>query len=599
MEETSPNMASEAQASTTEAPETSNSQKISMAQTDSQPSGKLTNEPGKSIVSACNELQNERRNPFKIPQDCDIFVLRDIERQQRKKEHDEQKKLKIYEKVTYAVRVNAKYGSPQKVVQEPEEDAKAKHQANVKKLSALKSDPSWKVKVTRDRHIEKETLNEYINKKREMFILQYSLTMKKDEMRKLEEVAAAEELKLEKAEQYLEEDAAMFDEFLKENDKNSVEAMQIAEQETKLKLDKVVEIKKVTTQMMAVKNDIVKFEELLKDYRVYRDFLVRLSPKEWRDERENRKKEIRLAKATSKEKSMESPRKQPVPASVLRRQSSKVSIHSTQELRTVKLDAKPDFDRRKSSAVSELRDLDVDWSDSDEEQELYFTHPKQLLNIYTELEEQNLSLILNSQETEEAVEEIKQAMATAQHKMNCETDFLKQQLNVLNEAVAKEESRAAELELKAKMFSFSQSTIEDQDKMLEALDQKVGEVYRACIGENEANMSTLQMLTSIENYLEDLFENLEKLPREKVELAQKNKEKERRMRAREERLREEKLHQEERMHRAIIRSQAEHQKKTGRKLVFRSNPPLMKELEQESQVTTDKEKEENEYYFSF
>ncbi|GCB83702.1 hypothetical protein scyTo_0024310 [Scyliorhinus torazame] len=97
-----------------------------------------------------------------------------------------------------------------------------------------------------------------------------------------------------------------------------------------------------------------------------------------------------------------------------------------------------------------------------QDQDLYFTDPKQLLDIYTELEEQNLSLILNSQETEEAVEEIKQAMATAQHKMNCETDFLKQQLNMLNEAVAKEESRAAELELKAKMFSFSQSTIEDQ-----------------------------------------------------------------------------------------------------------------------------------------
>ena len=44
-------------------------------------------------------------------------------------------------------------------------------------------------------------------------------------MRKLEEIAQAEERKLEQAEQYLEEDAAMFDEFLKENDKNSVEAI--------------------------------------------------------------------------------------------------------------------------------------------------------------------------------------------------------------------------------------------------------------------------------------------------------------------------------------------------------------------------------------
>ncbi|XP_060691805.1 cilia- and flagella-associated protein 100 [Hemiscyllium ocellatum] len=564
------------------------------SQTDSQQPGKPSAESEQDPDSACPDFLNERRNPFKIPQDCDIFVLRDIERERKKKEQNEQKKLKIHEKVTYTARVNAKFGSPQKVEEEPKEDSEAEHQANIKKLSALKSDPSWKVKVTRDRQIEKETLNDYINKKREMFILQYSLTMKKDEMRKLDEVAAAEEMKLEKAEQYLEEDAAMFDEFLKENDKNSVEAMRIAEQETKLKLEKVAEIKKVTTQMMAVKNDIVKFEETLKDYQVYRDFLIKVSPKEWKEERERKKKESKM----SQDKFEEPPLKPSIPSATLRRHGSKSNVQSSQEIRTVTLGVKPLFDRRKSSAHPSTRESEPEWSDSDEEQELYFTEPKQLLDIYTELEEQNLSLILNSQETEEAVEEIKQAMATAQLKMNCETDFLKQQLNMLNEAVAKEESRAAELELKAKMFSFSQSTIEDQDKMLEALDQKVGEVYRACIGENEANMSTLQMLTSIENYLEDLFENLEKLPREKVELAQRNKEKERRMRVREERLMEEKLHQEERIHRAMIRSQAEHQKKTGRKLVYRSKPPLMKELEKQNQITTDKEKEENEYYFS-
>lgn len=56
-------------------------------------------------------------------------------------------------------------------------------------------------------------------------MLKYSLGVKRDEMRKLEEIAAAEEKKLEMAEQYLEEDAAMFDEFLKENDNNSVAAI--------------------------------------------------------------------------------------------------------------------------------------------------------------------------------------------------------------------------------------------------------------------------------------------------------------------------------------------------------------------------------------
>ena len=57
------------------------------------------------------------------------------------------------------------------------------------------------------------------------FLTQYSLGVKRDEMRKLEEIAAAEEKKLEMAEQYLEEDAAMFDEFLKQNDQNSVDAI--------------------------------------------------------------------------------------------------------------------------------------------------------------------------------------------------------------------------------------------------------------------------------------------------------------------------------------------------------------------------------------
>ena len=44
-------------------------------------------------------------------------------------------------------------------------------------------------------------------------------------MRKLEEIVQAEEQKLLDDEKALEEDAAKFDTFLKENDKNSVEAI--------------------------------------------------------------------------------------------------------------------------------------------------------------------------------------------------------------------------------------------------------------------------------------------------------------------------------------------------------------------------------------
>ena len=46
-------------------------------------------------------------------------------------------------------------------------------------------------------------------------------------------------------------------------------------------------------------------------------------------------------------------------------------------------------------------------------------------------------------------------------------------------------------------------------------------MYRSSIGENEASINTLQMLTNIENRLEELFGKIEKMPAEKVEEAEK------------------------------------------------------------------------------
>ena len=40
-----------------------------------------------------------------------------------------------------------------------------------------------------DRQIEKEDLAKYISRKREMFLVQYSLGVKREEIRKLEEIA--------------------------------------------------------------------------------------------------------------------------------------------------------------------------------------------------------------------------------------------------------------------------------------------------------------------------------------------------------------------------------------------------------------------------
>lgn len=52
-----------------------------------------------------------------------------------------------------------------------------------------------------------------------------------------------------------------------------------------------------------------------------------------------------------------------------------------------------------------------------QEPELYFTNPAQMLDIFSELEEQNLSLIQNSQDTEEALDEMKKTIVQTKEKM--------------------------------------------------------------------------------------------------------------------------------------------------------------------------------------
>lgn len=114
-----------------------------------------------------------------------------------------------------------------------------------------------------------------------MFLVQYALGVKREEMRKLEEIAQAEEQKLLDDEKALEEDAAKFDAFLKENDKNSVEAIKKAELETKAKLEKMQDIKKLNIQIMGIKSDMSKNDDQLKDLLKYRQFLESLTPDEF------------------------------------------------------------------------------------------------------------------------------------------------------------------------------------------------------------------------------------------------------------------------------------------------------------------------------
>ena len=84
-------------------------------------------------------------------------------------------------------------------------------------------------------------------------------------------------------------------------------------------------------------------------------------------------------------------------------------------------------------------------TDSGKEREMYFKQPKQLLDLFTQLEEQNLFLIQNSQETEQALEELKQDFTATQVSMDGKTSSLRENIGELKSQIGDEEVKAEQL----------------------------------------------------------------------------------------------------------------------------------------------------------
>mmetsp|Transcript_12014 Transcript_12014/g.25254 ORF Transcript_12014/g.25254 Transcript_12014/m.25254 type:complete len:416 (-) Transcript_12014:229-1476(-) len=221
---------------------------------------------------------------------------------------------------------------------------------------------------------------------------------------------------------------------------------------------------------------------------------------------------------------------------------------------------------------------------------MYFQKPQQLLDIFAQLEEQNLFLIQNCQETEEALEELKMKYRETKQRMDAETDGLQAQIDVLQSAIKIEEEKG-----KALMDRATRNTkgvLSGKDVSLDDLSSKVTEVYVRCGFEADASQSSLQMLTNIEAKLEEYLAIIDQMPEDFVEVAEKQKEKERRQRAREEKIEAQRREQERRVQRSLERAQAPVHKKQGKPLMFRSVPPTRKKKEDDTgPKQTDEEQE--------
>ncbi|KAM4618477.1 cilia- and flagella-associated protein 100-like isoform 2-T3 [Polymixia lowei] len=152
---------------------------------------------------------------------------------------------------------------------------------------------------------ERESVRDFVTKHKEMFRLQYSLLVKKQAIKQLEMNTEKEYQGVCLAKKNLDEVSVAFDEFLEEVEQKSMEAVKTAEQQTMLKIEKIAERKKVAAQVMAVKKDISKSQDILNEYQTYKKFLMDVAPAEWREKQKHKKAEkeaIKLMERQIKEK---------------------------------------------------------------------------------------------------------------------------------------------------------------------------------------------------------------------------------------------------------------------------------------------------------
>jgi hypothetical protein len=339
--------------------------------------------------------------------------------------------------------------------------------------------------------------------------------------------------------------------------------------------------------LSAIQSDIAKHREQKDECLKFKDFLDKLTPLEWKEqqaEEKRQRKQLRRqykvqrrmaeinslmqAEIEAEERSIEEKEKEA--AKGVRRRPRR-DVEEEAKEKKLEIDARKKRIRKKYP-TQEAVEAEIQEESSGEEMPLYFHEPKQLLDIFTSLEESNLFLIQNSQDTEQALEELQQKFAEMRRTRGIATEKMKQQVSLLERQIADERGKCDELR---NAISQKKGASEQED-IIKEIAEKVIEVHSACGHEAEKDPDTLLLLGVVEAKLEELLTALveaeESGLRELVKHQEVTKERNRRQLLRDCLKKETEQKVSKRLDESGKRSKAPVHKKVGKQIMFRSEP---------------------------
>ncbi|XP_039273968.2 cilia- and flagella-associated protein 100-like [Styela clava] len=558
-------------------------------------------------IDASHTLLSDKkqRNPFVLPSANSWINAWKAEKETQNEIRKTERKCKVHLKHTFSTR--SAYSTLPAIRQMCKN-------IDMEEAARMKKDSESVLKTTRKlqvRPVEREFTHDFIQKKRNIFLMEFALQTKRHEVEKFKALALAGEKEVIRQMNRLHEDAVLFDDFLKATDDAAVEAMKIAERETRLKLERVAEFKKCSSRMTALKSEISKKDEILTEYLNCKIFLTRvhenalrkdslpIGTDEWSARREAERIKLLQSRAASRKSTTDSKQKDKFLSrrNTFRRASRKAP---TEERAISRVDSKQAFSKimfpeewdhdvpsarqqgkgnRRANANAEEPNSAPRPSVDDVPAVLPFENPKQLLDIIHDLEEKNLKLIYKYQQTEEELEDMKNSAQSVKKRLIAETKVLSGHVRDIRDNISNCENKANELSVMCTILSGG-SRERDSKQALAELTVNVAKVYKSVFSQSIVTVDALVMLTCLEYQMDELLEEVDSIHPDKVQEVQKTIDKERRMQLREEKMAIQRLKQEERAKKATERANAVSFKRTGRRLMFRSIPPRIKVQEE-------------------
>ncbi len=524
----------------------------------------------KPVIRAPFTPQISIKNPFNFPFDTDLITLKEehLQRLQLQREDENTKPLWQKGMKSKGIETFTQIKNLRENIELPATKAEVEEPDILKAADTL----------LKNRPRQKETIHDFINRKKEMFLIQMKIDQKKGQIRWFEDKTREKAEKLHIIESRMKEDLDQFKQFVEFNKIQTNEQIKSAENETKEKLVVINKIKSLAEVKTTKLNFNLKLLEKLNNLLSYKQFLDSLTPSSIMDGTKNsdgdRFDEIEienLIKVPSVSQIREpinsnyrtSKTKPPVNSIMALNDNSKHSqdfklrketLQASEQIGTLqnysylqddnvtKVSGQfPKDPAKKMRLLNNKRKFDQDSNgiphladstdtklmhmieqlgskthngliqlirSSDISFPIYFKNPEELLEMYKEVEEENLKLIRESQKIKTKSEDVEEEITKM--KANFEID----QKNLLkNKEELKKKIKDTKINL-AKNLTYTSENINEIENAIKTINARV--LGLSHLLELKTKLSPLELLKELENKFVHDIEKISELDKDLV-----------------------------------------------------------------------------------